>query len=191
MLSTRSILNSISLAAICASVLCAGAGNAQQPAAQGTPAAPAARPKPCATPEYRQFDFWLGDWEVKGPAGQVAGTNLITRTLDGCVLYESWKGKGGAVGNSFNIYDATDQKWHQTWVDNQGSLLMLTGGLKDGKMVLESGPVPTRRDASKTVLQRITWSKEEGGKVRQLWESSSDGGTTWTVAFDGMYSKKS
>ena len=29
-----------------------------------------AKPAPCSAPEHRQFDFWLGDWEVRGPGRQ-------------------------------------------------------------------------------------------------------------------------
>ena len=32
---------------------------------------PAAAPKkPCASPLHRQFDFWLGLWDVTDPAGK-------------------------------------------------------------------------------------------------------------------------
>ena len=34
---------------------------------------------------------------------------------------------------------------------------------------------------------RITWTPNGDGTVRQLWESSTDGGATWSVAFDGTY----
>jgi hypothetical protein len=52
---------------------------------------------------------------------------------------------------------------------------------------LEAGDLP----GGKKALQRITWSQLPGGKVRQFWESSTDGGKTWTVAFDGTYIRKS
>ena len=29
--------------------------------------------KPCSQPEYRQFDFWLGEWEAFDTNGQKAG----------------------------------------------------------------------------------------------------------------------
>lgn len=46
---------------------------------------PAATPAPCSAPEYRQFDFWIGRWNVYGPDGRLAGTNDVTREFDGCV----------------------------------------------------------------------------------------------------------
>jgi hypothetical protein len=148
---------------------------------------PAPPPKACATPEFRQFDFWLGDWGVTDPKGNAAGTNLITLEQDGCVLHEHWAGSKGGTGQSFNVYDATDKRWHQVWVDNQGGLLQLTGGIVDAKMVLEG---PGRGSKGESVTNRITWEKLADGRVRQTWTVSSDAGKTWSVAFDGLYSKK-
>ena len=94
--------------------------------------AAAQQPAPCAGPEHRQFDFWIGDWDVTGTRGQKAGTNRIERVLGGCVLYESWTGAGPSRGHSFNIFDPGDNKWHQTWVDNSGTLLHISGGIVNG-----------------------------------------------------------
>ena len=60
---------------------------------------------PCSAPEYRQFDFWLGDWDVTNPAGKPVGHNHVTQEYGGCVLQEHWSGSGGSLGSSFNIYD--------------------------------------------------------------------------------------
>jgi len=151
--------------------------------AQSLPPAPA---KACESSEHRQFDFWLGQWEVFGPAGKKVGENRIEAIADGCALLEQWSGNGGITGKSLNIYDVVDRRWHQTWVDSGGTLLMLSGQLVDRSMVMSmSGPSPT--DPKATVLQRITWTPAGDGSVRQLWELSSDAGKTWTVLFDGRY----
>jgi hypothetical protein len=84
-------------------------------AAQG--AAPTVAPKACAAPEHRQFDFWIGEWEVTTPNGAPAGRNRIESILDGCALRESWAGAKGGSGNSYNAYDRQSGRWHQTWVD--------------------------------------------------------------------------
>ena len=145
-----------------------------------------AHPPSCTSAEQHQFDFWIGDWEVTLPNGKHAGTNRIDPILSGCVLQENWSGAGGMHGKSYNIYDAKGHRWHQTWVDDRGSLLELNGGFEDGKMVLTG----EQKDSSGTTLQRITWTPAGTGEVRQLWESSSDGGKTWAVQFDGRYRKK-
>jgi hypothetical protein len=145
-------------------------------------------PSPCSAPEYRQFDFWVGDWVVHNPKGQQVGTNRIEKVENGCGLQESWAStRGGYTGRSINSYRPSTGQWHQTWLGNDGGLLLLDGKFADGRMVLEgTGP-----SASGSVaFNRITWSRMEGGIVRQLWEQSTDGGKTWSTSFDGRYSPR-
>jgi hypothetical protein len=151
------------------------------------PPQPPRTPKACSGPEFRQFDFWLGDWAVAGPTGNAVGTNRITLEQGGCVLHEHWTGAKGSTGESFNLYDAAAKHWHQSWVDNSGTLLLLDGGLVDGRMILSGlGQGPK----GEPIINRIAWEKLGDGRVRQTWTVSSDGGATWTSAFDGYYSKK-
>lgn len=145
------------------------------------------RPPPCASEEYRQFDFWAGDWDVYNPAGKIVGTNTITPMFGGCVLREHWEGGGGNIGESYNMYDRGTGQWHQTWVDNGGLLLKLDGKLEDGSMVLHGELIG--RDGNKS-LQRVTWTPGDDGSVRQHWESSADEGATWSTQFDGKYVRK-
>ena len=142
----------------------------------------------CDTPEHRQFDFWIGSWTVTTPQGDLAGTNRIERTLKGCVLVENWTGSKGGSGNSFNLWTASDGKWHQVWVDDSGTMLSLTGGLEGNRMVL-TGTHTTPGHPAVTTVERITWTPLDGGSVRQVWESSPDGGATWTSQFDGLYTR--
>jgi hypothetical protein len=144
-------------------------------------------PRACTASEYRQFDFWLGNWEVQRPDGKRAGTNRIESILDGCVLRESWTDVSGSQGTSYNIYDRARGRWHQTWVSDRGALLQLDGKFEGGRMRLE-GERPN--SAGVVVRHRITWEQTAPGRVRQLWESSTDGGASWTVAFDGRYLKR-
>jgi len=140
----------------------------------------------CSAPEHRQFDFWVGEWNVHGLAGKLAGTNSIRREIGGCVLHERYDTGRGYNGESFNVYDEARKVWHQTWVDSGGLLLVLEGGIRDGKMVLEGQTVGMDQ---KTTKHRITWSANPDGTVRQLWESTGSNGE-WTVAFDGKYTRK-
>ena len=148
--------------------------------------APAAPPRPCSTPLQRQFDFWIGTWDVTDPAGKFAGTNRIEPADGGCVLTESWSSaRGGYTGRSLNSV-GNDGRWRQTWVDSSGLRLELVGGVVDGKMVLE-GETPATGAGALPVKNRITWSPEPERRLRQHWETSADGGKTYTTAFDGMY----
>jgi hypothetical protein len=158
------------------------------------PAATAAEdavPEPvaaCAAPEHRQFDFWLGQWNVSANE-QAAGSNEVRSIHGGCALQENWRGagEGGISGTSLNLYDRTTGRWHQTWVDSSGTLLQLDGGLVDGSMVLAGEQ--TGAGGRGSVLHRITWTPNEDGTVRQLWEASQDGGANWNVLFNGLYQR--
>lgn len=60
-----------------------------------------ARAYPCENEEkFREFDFWIGEWEVRTADGQLAGHNSIRRAERGCVLIEEWTGAGGTSGMS-------------------------------------------------------------------------------------------
>jgi hypothetical protein len=159
------------------------AGFAHRTSAQ---TAPEGKPPPCAAAEHRQFDFWLGRWEVRDPSGKIVGHNRIEAAHGGCALIENWTSVAGVTGTSVNIYDRDRRRWHQTWVDSGGGLLQLDGYRADGAMVL-AGDAFDADAPGKSARQRITWTPMAGGRVRQLWESSTDGGKTWSVAFDGLY----
>ncbi len=156
-----------------------------QTSSTSAPAAQPPKPAPCVASEYRQFDFWIGDWDVTGLNGKVAGTNLIKPILGGCVLHENWNGNGGFIGQSFNVYDATRKLWRQTWVDGQGGSLILEGYFENGHMTLTDKEASAKSGA--TVVNEIAWTMLPDGAVRQLWRTSADGGKTWAIAFDGKY----
>jgi hypothetical protein len=140
--------------------------------------------RPCNTPEFRQFDFWLGDWDVESVAAPgTVSRNLITRSYDGCAIREEYTTPSGFAGTSLNFYDAPRKVWHQTWIDNQGGALYIEGGLQGTAMVLQSV-------GDLTHVQRITWTPLPDGRVRQHWETTSDGGKNWTTAFDGTYTRR-
>jgi hypothetical protein len=140
----------------------------------------------CDDPSYRQFDFWLGQWQVHTPDGKLAGTNGITREYDGCVLHERYTTPRGYSGESLNMYDAARKMWHQTWVDNEGTLLLLEGRLIDGRMRMEG---QITEGNGKITRHRITWTPNSDGSIRQLWESTDSKGQ-WITAFDGRYTKR-
>ncbi len=142
-------------------------------------------PAPCSSVEHSQFDFWLGEWEVTNltrPGGAAPpAVNRISSLHDGCTLREDYQAPSGYTGTSLTFYDGSSHLWHQTWIDNQGQALHLNGTLIDGSMVLADPP-------EAQPLNRITWTPQPEGRVRQLWEVSTDAGENWSVVFDGLYS---
>jgi hypothetical protein len=143
----------------------------------------------CADLAFKQFDFWLGDWNVASADGKLVGRDKVEKAYGGCVLQEHWTSVDGGTGGSLSVYDATRKLWHQTWVDSTGTLVVLEGGLKDGAMVMKGEM--TGSDG-KRQQDRMSWTPFQAGgagKIRQLWETSGDNGKTWTVIFDVTYTR--
>lgn len=139
----------------------------------------------CRGDEHRQFDFWLGHWEVRNADGELAGHNEIRRAAGGCALLEHWRGAGSSEGISINTYDSGAKQWTQRWV-GAGVTLWLEGRMDEGRMVLTS---PAHRDTPRgPVLDRIIWYALDDGRVRQVWEISADDGENWQPFFEGIYS---
>ncbi len=146
-------------------------------------------PPTCDGPEYRQFDFWLGSWDVLGADRKaLEGTNDITLEENGCLIHEHWKASDGTqIGQSFNFFDRQDKQWHQVWVESHGGVLALAGRYEKQQLVY----LGSRTDAQgKAVMQKLTFFRNDDGTVRQLWESSADAGKSWKVVFDGLYKKR-
>jgi hypothetical protein len=137
----------------------------------------------CGAPEFKQFDFWIGSWTVRNPAGKVVGSNEITRASAGCALLERWTGGTGITGLSISYYDSTESKWHQGWVGSDGQILNLAGAVAGKAMVLS-------QEHSNHRVDRVTWTPLPDGKVKQEWESSADGGKTWKTEFIGLYERR-
>lgn len=140
---------------------------------------------PCTDPEYRHFDFWLGEWDVTSAGSSSSATNSISSEHGGCVVLEQYDA-GGFTGMSINFYDSNTKHWRQTWMSSAGAALYLKGGLdENGAMVMsDKGLVES------DTINRITWSANDDGSVRQHWETSTDDGTMWNTVFDGLYTKK-
>jgi tetratricopeptide (TPR) repeat protein len=145
--------------------------------------------RPCEFDErYRQWDFWIGEWDVFGPGGQQAGTNRIEKISNGCALLENWVGGGGSPGHSINYFDASIGKWRQYWVSSDGGTIPQEGEFRDGAMHTEGRNYSA--DGQSYELFRGTWTPLEDGRVRQFLEQSRDEGETWYTWFDGYYVRK-
>jgi hypothetical protein len=146
-------------------------------------------PHPCQGPEYREFDFWVGKWNVFGAAGGQIATSVISSELDGCLVMEDYIQNNGFQGRSMSVFDRRTGLWYQTFVDNVvGQSFRLSGGLRGEEMVM-SGSQPIFSFATGTVLQRdvtVTWSPLPEERVRQLFVASFDGGPPATT-FNGLY----
>jgi hypothetical protein len=149
---------------------------------------------PCAEPQQKQFDFWVGEWELTWPDSSLSkgghGTNSIKRTLDGCVVQESFSGGESMPlrGMSVSTFDSGAGKWKQTWVDNEGGYLDFVGEFKDGQMVLAR---EAQRQDGTRIQQRMVWKNMSARDLDWSWERSLDGGKTWQVVWPIHYRRKS
>lgn len=141
---------------------------------------------PCtASEKYRQFDFWIGEWNVTSK-GQPVGKSSIKLILDSCVIFENWTGM--KEGKSLNMYDVITGKWKQTWVDYSGAWTeFIDGEYKDSKMVFL-----TRNDKQTDgtfLMRRLSFFNLDHNHVRQFSEMSKDNGITWSVEYDFLYTR--
>jgi len=149
---------------------------------------------PCrAMPEARQFDFWIGQWDVTPWAlaaplpSQQIGSNDVHAILEHCVLSENWRSASGAEGKSFNYYDTNLHRWRQVWMADSGGPLDYTGEFRDGAMRFTGWTLDAK---GARVEQKLTFFAIAPDTVRQLFEASSDGGKTWTSTFDARYTRR-
>ena len=147
---------------------------------------------PCDyTAENRQFDFWVGDWDVVATQDRSkAGMSHIERVIGDCVIWENWTslGNSGYTGKSYNIYNSNLKRWEQFWVDNTGGMIHFYGGFKDKVMDFYTDEIP-QLDGTK-LKRHLQFFNLGSDKVRQFSQGSTDGGKTWTVEYDLTYNRK-
>jgi hypothetical protein len=182
-------LMGVAAAAIAAPKAPARGKTSPSPSPAVTPS-PAATPVPmsaaCNSPQHRQFDFWLGEWDLVGSDGKKSAEDRVVQVLGGCALQENWTGVKSGQGLSFSAYDPATRRWHQTLIDDSGAVLKLEGEFADGKMILV-GQRPSQKEKGVTITHRIAWSTMPDHRVKQYWEASTNGGRTWRPVFEGYY----
>jgi hypothetical protein len=145
-------------------------------------------PCACCGDEYKQFDFWIGDWVVYSKA-EMVGFNKITKIEGDCILRESWKSVVSShSGSSYNFYDRSEKKWRHIWIGSDGVVVDLKGVFRDNKMIMIGDEI--RDEKNNRLINKMTWYVNPDGTIRQVWEQSKDGGQTYTTQFDGMYRKR-
>ena len=146
-----------------------------------------AKPLPCSAPAYREFDFWLGDWDVFEIGGSTREARAtVTRVQNDCGLREQYEGADGSSGESLSMYDPSTAEWQQTWLSNRGQIVVIHGALQGEAMILSG----TDDTGGGHRLVRGVWKPDSAG-VRETAERSSDDGKTWTPWFDLSFRKRS
>lgn len=144
-----------------------------------------APPPPCESEGYNQFDFWLGEWDVYGPNGNLAGHNTIESAEGGCLITESWVNTTGGTGQSLNVYNPDTGLWRQVWV-SAGSIIDYEGSLTEtGSMKLEGTITYHANGASFPFTGE--WTPIKDGSVTQHFEQFNPETEDWAVWFTGRY----
>lgn len=143
--------------------------------------------RPCLTrKQSRRFDFWIGEWDVKNPAGQPAGQSSVQQLLEGCALYENWTDLQGGGGKSLNSYNVDTKQWQQFWTDQYGRVTEY----RESEWVNGSLRFTAHQLTPQDALLHMTFTPINKDLVRQFGEISTDGGKTWAPTFDLYYHRK-
>jgi len=153
----------------------------------------------CAAPEFRQLDFWVGDWDVKIEArnsptsdawGTARGRQHVELLLGGCAVAENFSADGPGTpwaGRSYSMWNPKLGKWRQTWVDDQGNYLAFIGGLEDGVMRLYGEP---RDVQGKQVEMRMVFDHVTAGSLEWEWQRTDDHWQTFVPMMRIAYTRR-
>lgn len=153
-------------------------------------------PPPCSSPEARQFDFWIGEWDLTWPAAQLGGeegvtgtgTNRIERLFGDCVIEENFAtSDGGFLGRSHSVFDQRTEVWCQTWVDNSGGYIALSGSYDGDTMTLQTQPNISNGE---TRVNRMVFDDITADSLLWRWQSSTDDGSTWADLWNISYRRR-
>ena len=146
---------------------------------------------PCmADAHAREFDFWLGEWDVYVTGTrQLTGHSLIQMVSGGCAILENWDSPV-STGKSINFIDPNTNKWKQSWSGSytNGNLEFTNGEYRYSAMHFD---FETKDTLGNKIIGRFIFYNQGPNQVRQFSETSSDEGKTWTTNYDFTYIRKS
>jgi hypothetical protein len=148
--------------------------------------------KPCSSEEAKQFDFWLGEWDLTWN-DTMHGTNRIEKLWGDCVLQENFNDPGrNYSGKSWTVYNSNYKTWQQTWVDSQGGYIVLTGNKSGDSITLTTAErtVPEKISPTRKIISRMVYHHITPTGFDWRWESSTDGGNLWKMAWLIHYKRK-
>ncbi|MEJ2218587.1 MAG: hypothetical protein P8099_18510 [Gemmatimonadota bacterium] len=156
---------------------------------------------PCGGP-HRQFDFWLGDWNVRNhnllpnrtPQNfDGSATDRVYAVVDGCAVVENWQGEAfGRFIRGFSVraYDPAAHTWTVALLwPMQGSLRWgeFHGGFSAGRGDFLSRRVNVNGD---TTIVRLSFLNIGTDSLQWQNGTSTDGGRTWTSSWRMDFHKR-
>lgn len=145
-------------------------------------------------PAPRQFDFWVGQWDVNNRFLQEDGTwqshgsavDAVYAVLDGKAILEFWDGtarQGPLRGFSLRYYDPHEERWVLVlnWPQQDRPFFFeLKGAFRHGRGEFFRSRVDT---SGTEVLTRYTFSDITPESLRWDGAFSTDGGVTWRTTW--------
>ena len=145
---------------------------------------------PCMSdPQAREFDFWVGEWDVyQTGTSNYQGHSLIQMIAGGCAILENWDSQN-STGKSINFVDPVTKSWKQCWAGSYagGIQEFVNGRYEDSAMRFDFQS--TDSHGNKTI-GRFMFYNQGPEQVRQFNETSADGGKTWTTSYDLTYRRR-
>lgn len=152
----------------------------------------------CSGAAHRQFDFWVGDWEVEqeiltreGSYLELPARSSVRRVLDGCALLERWQGRvqffwegmpepEPLEGLSVRSYDEEIGGWRIHWMDSRDPTFgpPFVGGF-DGDTGTFTRETVGRDGA--VLMSRIRFVRLDAERVDWDLSVSTDAGASWTA----------
>lgn len=132
----------------------------------------------CSGPEFHQFDFWLGRWQVFGPTNKLSANVTVSSELGGCALIETWtplSAKNGHGGRGMSTYNTANQKWEYFWIASNAYTSYWTGELHGQSMQFTAmGP-----SAGAAAMRHWNMTLMPDGRIQEQAFFSQDNGKTW------------
>lgn len=156
-----------------------------------TPARSETPEAPCASAEYHEFDFWVGDWRVyDAKTKELVAFDRVEKNAHGCIVQQNltmitdlYRRPGlnyRMSGIGVNRFDG--ESWLEMWADDQWGAIVLRGRPAAGKAMVLTTVIPSRnRDL------RLEWEKQADGSVRALQYVAPAGSGKWELFGDLIY----
>ncbi len=141
----------------------------------------------CEDPAYRAFDFWIGEWEVRTPEGQLTGTNSIQPFAAHCALLERYTVNGQPAGQSYNFYDHVSGTWTQLWL-SPGVIIRLEGPVGESGMLDMRGTITYANQPEPRGFRGRWTAQYDGTVLQEFWEQNPESGE-WAHWFTGIYTR--
>ena len=140
--------------------------------------------------DLTKFDFWVGKWELTWQGGK--GTNLIEKKLNGKVIQENFEATEGNfkgyLGTSISVFNPQDGKWHQAWADSNGGYIDLIGITQGNTRIFQTTRSRKRPDGAEAISRMRFYNITEDS-FDWDWESSTDDGESWQLAWRINYQR--